>query len=43
MPKEELLNDISSEISKDEKMQLDFDKYQYEKILEQEMEKFNTR
>ena len=43
MPKDELLDDISSEISKDEKMQLDFDKYQFEKILEQEMEKFENR
>jgi hypothetical protein len=43
MPKDEILDDISSEISKDEKMQLDFDKYQYEQILEQEMEKFENR
>jgi len=43
MPKEELINGLNMEISKDKQLQLDFDKYQYKKILEQEMEKFKNR
>jgi rubrerythrin len=40
MSKEDLVGELSNQILKDERYKLDFDKYQYEKILEQEMEKF---
>ena len=43
MPKDALLVDIQTQISKDDRMKLDFDKYMYEKILEEEMEKFNKK
>jgi len=38
--KDAILNGIEGSISKDAKMQLDFDKYQYEKIFNEEMKKF---
>ena len=38
--KETILNGMKEKISKDEKLQLDFDKYQYEKIFNEEMKKF---
>lgn len=41
MNKNNLLNKIEDKISKDEKLHLDFDKHQYEKILEKEMEEFD--
>jgi len=40
MPKEILLQEVEKQITKDEKLKLDFDKYMYEKILDKEMEKF---
>lgn len=42
MNKEEILKNFSDQISKESKLQIDFDKYQYEKIFNQEMEKFNS-
>jgi predicted NAD-dependent protein-ADP-ribosyltransferase YbiA (DUF1768 family) len=38
--KETILNGIEKGISKDAKLQLDFDKFQYEKIFSEEMKKF---
>ena len=43
MPRDALLDQISESISKEEKLQLDFDKNQYEKIMQEEMEKFENR
>ncbi len=37
--KDELLNNIKDRISKDQKLQLDYDKMKYEQIFNQEMEK----
>ncbi len=42
MNKDEILNNLSNQISKDSNMQMDFDKFQFEKIFNQEMEKFNS-
>jgi len=42
MSKDEVINNLTDQISKEKKMQIDFDKYQYEKIFNQEMEKFNN-
>lgn len=42
MSKDEVLNNLTDQISKEKKLQIDFDKYQYEKIFNQEMEKFNS-
>jgi len=42
MSKDEVLNHLADQISKEKKLQIDFDKYQYEKIFNQEMEKFNS-
>ena len=42
MSKDEVLKNLTDQISKEEKLQIDFDKYQYEKIFNQEMEKFNN-
>jgi len=38
--RESVLNNLTGKISKDQKLQLDFDKYQYEKIFNEEMKKF---
>lgn len=38
--KDAILNGAYDRISKDKKLQLDFDKHQYEKIFDEEMEKF---
>ncbi|MBC8147279.1 MAG: LPP20 family lipoprotein [Bacteroidetes bacterium] len=38
--KETILDNIENGISKDEKLQLDFDKFKFEKIFNEEMEKF---
>jgi len=43
MSKDVLLENFQNQIPKDEKLKLDFDKYMYEKILEQEMGKFSNR
>jgi len=43
MNKDEVLKNLGDQISKENKLQIDFDKYQYEKIFNQEMEKFNSR
>jgi len=43
MSKDILLKSFQGQISNDEKMKLDFDKYLYEKVFEQEMEKFLNR
>lgn len=43
MPRDALLDQISESISKEAKLQLDFDKNQYEKIMQEEMEKFENR
>ncbi len=40
--KDEVLKNMNDQISRDAKLQIDFDKYQYEKIFNQEMEKFNS-
>ena len=42
MSKDEVLKNLTDQISKEEKLQIDFDKYQYEKIFNQEMGKFNN-
>ena len=43
MSKSELLNGLANGISKDEKLQLDFDKYQFEKLFNEEMKKFENQ
>lgn len=43
MGKDEVLKNLTDQISNENKLQIDFDKYQYEKIFNQEMEKFNSR
>jgi hypothetical protein len=42
MNKDEVLKNMNDQISKDAKLQIDFDKYLYEKIFNQEIEKFNS-
>ena len=42
MSKDEVLNNLTDQISKEKKLKIDFDKYQYEKIFNQEMDKFNS-
>lgn len=42
MSKDEVLKNLTDQISNEEKLQIDFDKYQYEKIFNQEMGKFNN-
>jgi hypothetical protein len=39
--KDELLNNINSNVSKDQKLQLDYDKMKFEKIFNEEMEKLS--
>ena len=43
MPGDALLDQISESISKEKKIKLDFDKHQYEKIMQEEMEKFENK
>lgn len=43
MSKDEILKNLTDQISKESKLQIDFDKNQYEKIFNQEMEKFKSR
>jgi len=43
MSKDEVLKNLTEQISKEDKLQIDFDKYMYEKIFNQEMEKFNHK
>lgn len=43
LSKKEVKEKIINEVSKDKKLQLDFDKYQFDKIFEKEMEKFLNR
>lgn len=43
MSKEELLKKLESAVASDEKLQVDFDKYQFEKIFNEEMEKFKNQ
>jgi predicted small secreted protein len=38
--KESIINDISDRINNNDKLQLDYDKYRYEKIFNEEMEKY---
>jgi hypothetical protein len=40
VPKEELLNNINNGITKNQKLQVDYDKVKFEKIFNEEMEKF---
>jgi hypothetical protein len=42
MSKDEVLSNLTDQVSTEKKLQIDFDKYQYEKIFNQEMEKFNN-
>jgi predicted NAD-dependent protein-ADP-ribosyltransferase YbiA (DUF1768 family) len=43
MSKEPVINNVADRISKDAKLQLDFDKYQSRKIFDEEMEKFEAQ
>ena len=43
MSKDALLNNISDRISRDERLRLDFDQYQFRKIFDEEMAKFENR
>jgi basic membrane lipoprotein Med (substrate-binding protein (PBP1-ABC) superfamily) len=43
MNKEAMFEKVSDRISKDAKLQLDFDKYQFQKIFDEEMKKFEDR
>ncbi|MDR3226709.1 MAG: hypothetical protein LBT56_03450, partial [Prevotellaceae bacterium] len=43
MSKELLVNNIANRISKDAKLQLDFDKHLFQKVFNEEMEKFENR
>jgi hypothetical protein len=43
MSKEPIINTIADRISKDSKLQLDFDKHQFQKVFDEEMEKFENR
>jgi hypothetical protein len=43
MSKEQVVNSIADRISKDAKMQLDFDKHQYLKVFDEEMKKFENQ
>lgn len=40
MNKDEILKNISARIAEDDRLQIDFDKYQFEEVFNQEMEKF---
>jgi CRISPR/Cas system CSM-associated protein Csm5 (group 7 of RAMP superfamily) len=43
MSKEPVVNNVADRISKDAKLQLDFDKHQFQKIFNEEMEKFEAQ
>ena len=43
MNKDPLLRSINERISKDEKLQLDFDQHQFRKVFDEEMNKFQNR
>jgi hypothetical protein len=43
MSKEPVVYNISNRISKDAKLQLDFDKHQFQKVFDEEMEKFEAQ
>lgn len=43
MNKESLLNSLQNQVTKDEKLQVDFDKFLFEKIFNEEMEKFKNQ
>jgi hypothetical protein len=43
MSKESVLNKVADRISKDAKLQLEFDKYQFQKIFDEEMQKFEEQ
>ncbi|GHT18361.1 hypothetical protein AGMMS4957_00530 [Bacteroidia bacterium] len=43
MSKEPVVNNIADRISKDSKLQLDFDKHQFQKVFDEEMKKFENQ
>ncbi|GHT19667.1 hypothetical protein AGMMS4957_04430 [Bacteroidia bacterium] len=43
MSKEPVVNNIADRISKDAKLQLDFDKHQFQKVFDEEMKKFENQ
>jgi hypothetical protein len=43
MSKEPVINNVADRISKDAKLQLDFDKHQFQKVFNEEMEKFEAQ
>jgi hypothetical protein len=43
MSKEPVVNNVADRISKDAKLQLDFDKHQFQKVFDEEMEKFEAQ
>jgi hypothetical protein len=43
MNKESVVNQYTNRISKDAKLQLDFDKHQFQKIFDEEMKKFEDQ
>jgi hypothetical protein len=43
MSKEPVINNVADRISKDAKLQLDFDKHQFQKVFDEEMEKFEAQ
>jgi Flp pilus assembly CpaF family ATPase len=43
MSKESIEHNIADRISKDAKLKLDFDKFQYQKIFDEEMKKFENQ
>jgi hypothetical protein len=43
MSKEPVVNKVADRISKDAKLQLDFDKHQFQKVFDEEMEKFEAQ
>ncbi|MDR3133317.1 MAG: LPP20 family lipoprotein [Prevotellaceae bacterium] len=43
MSKEPVVNNIADRISKDAKLQLDFDKHQFQKVFDEEMQKFEAQ
>jgi len=43
MSKEPVVNNVADRISKDAKLQLDFDQHQFQKVFDEEMQKFENR
>jgi hypothetical protein len=43
MSKEPVVNNVADRISKDAKLQLDFDKHQFQKVFDDEMQKFEAQ